>query len=312
MHFVGYAGLAAAVANAGGLGFITALTQPTPEALAAEIDKAKKLVKPNAAGKLGVNLTILPMFSKVDYGAYVDVICSSGLTAVETAGRPPGEYVKKFQSAGMVVVHKCVSVRHALSAVSKSGVDAISLDGFECGGHPGEEDTGNFILQAQGGKILVPAGIPFHCSGGVGTGRQLAAALMLGAGGVNLGTRFIATKEAPVHDNIKQAMVEAGTGATELVMRSVRNTERVFKNKTSGQVRALEAQFPGDFSKIHSLVKGENYRKSFQETGDVDSSVWSCGDVVALIDDVPTVQELIDTMVLEAETELRKAQTYIV
>ncbi|GMH80567.1 hypothetical protein TL16_g08600 [Triparma laevis f. inornata] len=308
MHYVGYAGLAAAVANAGGLGLITALTQPTPEALALEIDKAKSLIKPSAQGKLGVNLTILPMFAEVDYSAYKDVIISSGLKAVETAGRPPTDFVKAFQDNGIKVIHKCVTTRHAKSA-ERMGVDAISLDGFECAGHPGEEDIGNFVLQAQGGRELT---VPFVCSGGVGTGKQLASVLMLGASGVNMGTRFMATKEAPIHEGIKKALVETGAGGTTLVMRSVRNTERVFKNDTAIKVRELETEFPGDFSKIHEYVKGENYRKSFQETGDVNSSIWSCGEVMSLIDDCPSCEDLIEGMVKEAEEALKEGPGFIV
>jgi len=236
------------------------------------------------------------------------VIVSSGLTAVETAGRPPGDFVKAFQDAGMSVIHKCVTTRHAKSA-ERMGVDAISLDGFECGGHPGEEDIGNFVLQAQGGREL---SVPFVCSGGVGTGKQLASAIMLGAAGVNMGTRFMATEEAAVHDNIKKALVEGGAGMTTLVMRSVRNTERVYKNETAMKVREIEAEFPGEFEKIHQYVKGENYRVSFQETGDTESSVWSCGEVMSLIDEVLTCQQLIEGMVAEAEEALKGGQDFIV
>ena len=253
MHFVGYAPLAAAVANAGGLGLVTALTQPTPEELAAEIQKAQSSLRPQCPGKVGVNLTILPMFKSVDYSKYVDVILASGVDVVETAGRPPGEFIEQFKKKDIKIIHKCVTTRHAKSA-EKMGADAISLDGFECAGHPGEEDIGNFILQAMGARDLK---VPYVTSGGVANGRQLAAALTLGASGVNMGVRFMATKEAPIHDNIKQAIVAGSAGDTTLVMRSVRNTERVYKNKTVQKVLELENQFPGDFSKIHDYVKGK-------------------------------------------------------
>ena len=236
------------------------------------------------------------MFKEVNYDEYVRVIIDAGVKAIETAGRPPGDYVQAFKDAGASIIHKCVTTRHAKSA-QKMGADAISLDGFECAGHPGEEDIGNWILQAQGARDL---SVPYVASGGVGNGRQLAAALALGAAGVNMGTRFMATAEAPIHDKIKQALVDGGVGSTRLVMRSVRNTERVYKNATADEVAAIEAEHPGDFSKIHHLVKGDNYRKSFHETGDIESSVWSCGPVMALIDDVPTCQQLIEGMVSEA------------
>mmetsp|Transcript_8858 Transcript_8858/g.20655 ORF Transcript_8858/g.20655 Transcript_8858/m.20655 type:complete len:330 (+) Transcript_8858:164-1153(+) len=307
MHYVGYAGLAAAVANAGGLGLVTALTQPTPEALAAEIKKAQGLLKPGCEGAVGVNLTILPMFSEVDYGAFRDVIIDSGVKVVETAGRPPGEFVEAFKQNDMKIIHKCVTTRHAKSAI-KMGADSISLDGFECAGHPGEEDIGNMILQAMGARELT---VPYVMSGGVGNGRQLAAALTLGASGVNMGTRFMATHEAEIHDGIKEALVKGGAGSTTLVMRSVRNTERVYKNDITTKVQELEHEFPGDFTKIHPYVKGENYRISFQESGDPDSSVWSCGPVMALIDDVQTCDELITTMVADAESALAEAGSMV-
>jgi NADH:quinone reductase (non-electrogenic) len=307
MHFVGYAPLAAAVANAGGLGLVTALTQKSPELLLKELQLAKSLLRPGCQGKVGANLTILPMFSEVNYDAYVDAIIESGVDVVETAGRPPGEFITRFKQHGIKIIHKCVTTRHA-KAAEKMGADAISLDGFECGGHPGEEDIGNYVLQAMGARDLT---VPFVTSGGVSNGRQLAASLALGASGVNLGTRFMATREAPIHENIKSALVSGGSGDTTLVMRSVRNTERVFKNPVAMKVREIETEFPGDFSKIHALVKGENYRKSFQETGDTQSSVWSCGTGLALIDDIPSCEELIERMVSEAEGAIREANQQI-
>ncbi|KNC86220.1 hypothetical protein SARC_01630 [Sphaeroforma arctica JP610] len=308
MHYVGYAPLSAAVANAGGLGLITALTQPTPEKLREEIQKAKSLLKPNCPGKVGVNLTILPMLSKVPFEDYVNVIIDEKIEIVETAGRPPAEYITMFKKHDIKIIHKCISTRHAISAV-KMGADAISLDGFECAGHPGEEDTGNYILQAMGAREL---NVPFVTSGGVGNGRQLAASLALGASGVNMGTRFMATVEAPIHDSIKQALVNGSNNDTTLVMRSLRNTERVFKNKTVTEVQKIEAEHPGKIEKIIHLVKGDNYRKSFQETGDTESSVWSCGPVMALIDDVPTCDKLINDMVSDAEKIIRDLQSVVV
>ncbi|GMI51060.1 hypothetical protein ScalyP_jg8625 [Parmales sp. scaly parma] len=308
MHHVGFAGLASAVANAGGLGLVTALTQPTPELLEAEIALAQSNLLPNCEGQVGVNLTILPMFTDVIYEDYRDVIISSGVKVVETAGRPPGDFVKAFQDNGIKIIHKCVTTRHAKSA-ERTGVDAISLDGFECAGHPGEEDIGNYVLQAMGARELT---VPFVTSGGVGTGRQLAASLMLGASGVNLGTRFMATKEAPIHENIKKALCEGGASDTTLVMRSVRNTERVYKNSTALKVQEIEREFPGEFDKIHEYVKGENYRLSFHETGDIENSVWSCGSVMSLIDEVLTCEDLINRMVAEAEAELLNAPNFVV
>ena len=253
MHYVGYAPLAAAVANAGGLGLVTALTQPTPAELKAELEKAQALLAPDCTGALGVNLTILPMFKEVNYDEYVRVIIDAGVKAIETAGRPPGDYVQAFKDAGASIIHKCVTTRHAKSA-QKMGADAISLDGFECAGHPGEEDIGNWILQAQGARDLA---VPYVASGGVGNGRQLAAALALGAAGVNMGTRFMATAEAPIHDKIKQALVDGGVGSTRLVMRSVRNTERVYKNATADEVAAIEAELNEDPSHSMMLWPGE-------------------------------------------------------
>jgi nitronate monooxygenase len=304
MHYVGYAELAAAVSNAGGLGVVTALTQANAVDLRAEIRKCKAMTdKP-----FGVNLTILPMFKDVSYDEYVRVIIDEGIKVVETAGRPPTDFIDEFKANDVSIIHKCVTVRHAKSAV-RMGADAISLDGFECAGHPGEEDIGNWILQAMGARELE---VPFLTSGGVGNGSQLAAALALGADGINMGTRFMATTEAPIHHNIKQALVDSGISDTTLVMRSVRNTERVFKNDCAVEVQQLEAEFPGQFDKIHHLVKGENYKASFLETGDITSSVWSCGPVVSLIDDIPTCQELIDRIMLDAEATIGNLNSKIV
>jgi nitronate monooxygenase len=293
MHYVGYASLAAAVSNAGGLGMVTALTQPTPERLRQEIKKTRQLTsKP-----FGVNLTLLPALVPPDYDAYVDVVLDEKVKIVETAGRNPDMYIRKLKAAGVIVIHKCVSIRHALTA-ERLGVDFVSVDGFECAGHPGEEDVPNFVLLAQATRKLK---VPFLASGGVGTGRQLAAALALGAEGVSMGTRFMATVEAPIHPRIKEAIVEANETSTTLVMRSLRNTERVYKNKVALEVQHIEKERPGDIGAIRHLVKGENYRKSFQETGDTESSVWSAGMVMGLIDQVLPCKDLIEGMVKEAE-----------
>ena len=296
MHHVGFAPLAAAVANAGGLGLVTALTQPSAEKLREEIQTARRMSE-GCSGAVGVNLTILPTLTKgIDYGSYVRAVIEEGIKVVETAGRPPTDFIDDLKANGVKIIHKCVTTRHAKSA-ERMGADAISLDGFDCAGHPGEGDMGNWILQAMGAREL---SVPYVASGGVGNGRQLAAALALGASGVNMGTRFMATQEAPIHANIKAALVNGGPDATTLVMKSVRNTERVYKNETALKVQQLEAEFPGDFSKIHDLVRGDNYKRSFLETGNTEDSVWPCGPVLALSDDVPTCQALIEGMVAEA------------
>jgi nitronate monooxygenase len=310
MHYVGYAEMAAAVSNAGGLGVITALTitmrleNGGPEGLRAEIRKCKQLTsKP-----FGVNCTLLPALNQPDWGAILQVIIDEGVKCVETAGNAPGPVMDKLKAAGIVVIHKCVTIKHALAAV-KAGADIISMDGFDCAGHPGEFDVGNWILLAKAGKALP---VPFLASGGVGTGTQLAAALAMGACGVNMGTRFMATKECPIHENIKQALVKGDENGTQLVMRSLKNTERTFKNATTQKVVETEKEFPGQFKKIQPYVRGLNYYKSFHETGDPESSVWSCGQVMGLIDDVPTCKELLSRMMQEAEETLRSNQAMIV
>mmetsp|Transcript_5672 Transcript_5672/g.6556 ORF Transcript_5672/g.6556 Transcript_5672/m.6556 type:complete len:329 (-) Transcript_5672:991-1977(-) len=294
MHYVGYAPLAAAVSNAGGLGIITALTMPSPEDLRKEIQKCKTLTnKP-----FGVNLTLLPMLAPPDYGAYAQVVVDEGIKVVETAGHYKGvaEFVDMFKKHDIMIIHKCVAVRHALTA-QRIGVDMISMDGFECAGHPGEMDVGNWVLLAKAAREL---DIPFLASGGCADGKQLAAALAMGAEGVNMGTRFMATVEAPIHDNIKQAIVNADENSTALVMRTMRNTERVYKNKAVEKVMEIEKEYPGEFDRIKHLITGQNYRKVFQETGDVDEGVWSAGVVMGLIDDVPTCENLLDSIVKEA------------
>jgi len=304
MHYVGYAEMAAAVSNAGGLGIITALTVAQPprgaEALRDEIRKCRSLTKK----PFGVNITLLPVGVPPDYEGIIKVIVEEGVTIVETAGRNPKPVIAQLKAGGCKIIHKCVAIRHALSA-AKAGADMISMDGFDCGGHPGEEDVGNWVLLAKAGRVLSKHGIPFVASGGCATGSQLAAALTLGAEGINMGTAFMATTEAPIHANIKQALVDTDETGTTHIFRSVNNTERVFKNSQSEKVRAIEAEFPGEFDKIYPLVKGELYRKSFQETGDADSSCWSCGQSIGLVEKVQSCKDLISSVVAEAESIIR-------
>jgi len=298
MHHVGLAPLAAAVANAGGLGMITALTLKTPELLAKEIARCKELTdKP-----FGVNLTFLPAFQAPPYPEYIAAIVEGGIRAVETAGRSPEQYMPALKAAGIKVIHKCTSVRHSLKA-EKIGCDAVSVDGFECGGHPGEDDVPNFILLPRAAEELK---IPFVASGGMADGRSLVAALALGADGMNMGTRFIATQEAPVHENVKQAIVEASELDTRLVMRQLRNTERVLNNSAVTRLLEIERE-KGDKLTINDIFEqvAGIYPKVMTE-GVVDAGAWSCGMVAGLVHDVPTVQELIDRIMAEAETLIRK------
>ena len=296
MHYVGFAELAAAVSNAGGLGIITGLTQKTPEDLAKEIAKCNALTdKP-----FGVNLTFLPGFAAPPYPEYIKAIIEGGVKIVETAGRSPEAYMPALKEAGIKVIHKCTSVRHSLKA-EKIGCDAVSVDGFECGGHPGEDDIPNMILLPRAAEEL---SIPFVASGGIGNGKQLAAALALGAEGINMGTRFIATKEAPVHQNVKDAIVAATELDTRLIMRPLRNTERVLNNSAVEKIMAME-QGKGQglsIDDIKELVAGV-YPKVMMD-GDMESGAWSCGMVAGLIHDIPTCQELIDGIMSEAEAIL--------
>eukprot|EP00160_Parvularia_atlantis_P016989 Unigene5661_Nuclearia_a/m.17286 Unigene5661_Nuclearia_a/g.17286 ORF Unigene5661_Nuclearia_a/g.17286 Unigene5661_Nuclearia_a/m.17286 type:complete len:331 (+) Unigene5661_Nuclearia_a:76-1068(+) len=292
MQWVGFAEMASAVSNAGGLGMLTALSQPSPDALRKEIARCRTMTdKP-----FGVNLTILPAINPPPYAEYVTAIIEEGVKVVETAGNNPGEHVKRFKAAGITVVHKCTSIRHALSA-QRLGVDVLSIDGFECAGHPGEDDVTNLILLPLAARKLQ---IPFLASGGFGDGRGLAAALAMGAEGINMGTRFMATKEAPVHDNIKQAMVKASERDTSLMFRTMHNTARVFKNKISVEVVAIEKAEPGKFEKVRDLVSGARGRQVFVN-GDPDYGVWTAGQVLGLIDDVPACKELVERIVKEAE-----------
>lgn len=293
MHYVGFAELAAAVSEAGGLGIITGLTQRTPEALAQEIAKARALTsKP-----IGVNLTFLPSINTPDYPGYVKAIIEGGVTVVETAGRNPVQVMPALKEAGIKVIHKCTSVRHALKA-QEIGCDAVSVDGFECGGHPGEDDIPNMILLPRAADELE---IPFVASGGQADARSLVASLSMGAEGINMGTRFIATKEAPVHENVKQAIVNASELDTRLIMRPLRNTERVLNNEAVERLIAKEKTL-GDsikFEDIHGEVAGV-YPKIMLE-GDMEIGAWSCGMVAGLIHDVPTCKELIDRIMAEAD-----------
>ncbi len=293
MHYVGFAQLAAAVSNAGGLGIITGLTQSTPELLAKEIAKCREMTDQ----PFGVNLTFLPAFLKPPYPEYIRAIIEGGVKIVETAGRNPEPYMPALKAAGIKVIHKCTSVRHARKAEAL-GCDAVSVDGFECGGHPGEDDVPNFVLLPRAADELK---IPFVASGGMADGRSLVAALALGADGMNMGTRFIATKEAPVHDNVKQAIVNATELDTRLIMRALRNTERVLLNK--GVERILEIErAKGAALQIQDIMMhlAGVYPKVMLE-GAIDAGAWSCGMVVGLIDDVPTVKELIDRIMAQAE-----------
>ena len=291
MQWVGRAGLVAAVANAGALGFITALTQPTPEDLTKEIARCRELTdKP-----FGVNLTILPAIKPPPYAEYRAAIIESGIKIVETAGYKPQEHVDEFKKYAIKVIHKCTSVRHGLSA-ERMGVDALSIDGFECAGHPGEDDVpGLILIPAAADKIR----IPMIASGGFGDARGLVAALALGADGINMGTRFMATAESPIHENVKQQMVANDERATDLIFRTMRNTARVAKNAISQQVVELE-RGGAKFEEVRELVAGSR-GKVVYETGDPDHGIWSAGQVQGLIHDVPSCAELIHRIVAEAE-----------
>ena len=293
MHFVGFAELAAAVSNAGGLGIITGLTQGTPEKLEAEIKKCQALTdKP-----FGVNLTFLPSLTPPDYPGLIEVIIKTGVKVVETAGRNPAVYMPAMKEAGIKVIHKCTSVRHSLKA-QDIGCDAVSVDGFECGGHPGEDDIPNFILLPRAADELE---IPFVASGGMADARSLVASMALGAEGMNMGTRFIATQDAPVHDNVKQAIVNASELDTRLIMRSLTNTERVLNNPAVESLLAKEKAL-GDDLKFEDIVdEVAGVYPKVMINGEPEAGAWSCGMVAGLISDVPTVHELIDTIMTEAD-----------
>jgi len=297
MHYVGFAEMAAAVSNAGGLGIITALTQPTPGDLAREINRCHEMTdKP-----FGVNLTFLPGFAKPPYPEYIEAIIKGGVRIVETAGRSPEAYMPALKEAGIMVIHKCTSVRHSLKA-EKIGCDAVSVDGFECGGHPGEDDIPNMVLLPRAAEELT---IPFVASGGIGNAQQLVAALALGADGINMGTRFIATKEAPVHQNVKDALVAASELDTRLIMRPLRNTERVMTNPAVDKIIEVEKEKGSDVNieDIMAMVAGV-YPKIMQD-GEMDAGAWSCGMVAGLIHDIPSCQDLITRMICEAENIIK-------
>ncbi|RCW63618.1 NAD(P)H-dependent flavin oxidoreductase [Pseudorhodoferax soli] len=299
MMWVGRAELAAAVSNAGGLGTLTALTQPTPQALLAEIERCRAMT----SAPFAVNLTILPTASPPPYGDYAQAIIESGVKIVETAGRHPDEMTEAFKRAGIKLIHKCTSVRHALSA-QKRGVDAISIDGFECAGHPGEDDIP--------GLILIPAAcarlnIPVVASGGIADGRTMAAALSLGAQGVNMGTRFMMTQEAPIHVDVKEALTGASENDTTLIFRGLRNTARVWRNAVAAQVNQLERRAEGaTFEDLRPLVSGARGRAAL-ESGQADDGLIWAGQCIGLIDDIPTCQALIDRMLQDCRASLASA-----
>jgi len=291
MMRVGTAELAAAASNAGALGVMTALTQPTTEGLEAEIEKCRSLTdKPFA-----VNLTVGVVATEINYDDYVDVICRSGVKIVETAGRSPEPFMEQFKAHGIKVIHKCVAVRHALKA-ERIGVDVVSIDGFECAGHPGEADVGGLVLFPAAAQALK---IPVLASGGIADGRGLVAALALGAEGINMGTRFMVTQEAPIHEGIKQKIVEMDETQTRLIFRSYRNTARVYKNSVADQVAEIEAD-GGDFGQVHHLVSGQNQEKAWS-TGDIEAGMVTVGMCGGLINDIPTCEELVRNIVSDAE-----------
>jgi len=343
--WVGYAELAAAVSNAGGLGLITALTQPTPEDLRKEIRRCKKMT----SNPFGVNLTLLPAMVPPDYGAYAQVVLDEGIRIVETAGNSPGPIIKQLKEANppCVILHKCTTIRHALSAV-KLGVDFLSIDGFECAGHVGESDITNFILLSRARQTMP---VPFIASGGFADGQGLAAALSLGAEGINMGTRFMCTVEAPIHENIKKAIVEAQETDTELVLRRWKNTSRLFKNKVTADAVKIERESQtGKFEEIAPYVSGKRGREVFvngdkdygvsafclalqpsmrsrflhdrvanrdegiehQNTTLTTSQVWTAGQVIGLIHDIPTCHDLVHRIEQEALDTLKKTQSLIV
>lgn len=297
MHYVGYAELAAAVSNAGGLGIITGLTQKTPEDLAKEIAKCHDLTdKP-----FGVNLTFLPAFTAPPYPEYIDAIIEGGIPVVETAGRNPQEHLPRLKEAGIKIIHKCTSVRHSLKA-EQIGCDAVSVDGFECGGHPGEDDIPNMILLPRAADELK---IPFVASGGMADARSLVASLAMGADGMNMGTRFIATKEAPVHHAVKQAIVAATELDTRLVMRPLRNTERVLNNAAVERLLEKERELGANLKIEDIMDEVAGVYPKVMIDGDMDAGAWSCGMVAGLINDIPTCKELIDGIMAEAEQLIR-------
>jgi len=298
MHYVGFAEMAGAVSAAGGLGIITGLTQGSPENLAKEIRRCREMTN----RPFGVNLTFLPAVTPPDYPGYIKAIIDNGIKIVETAGNNPQKWLPALKDAGIKVIHKCTSVRHSLKAES-IGCDAVSVDGFECGGHPGEDDVPNFILLPRAAEELK---IPFVASGGMADGRSLAAALALGADGINMGTRFIATREAPVHDNVKQALLAASELDTRLVMRPLRNTERVLRNAAVDRLLEKEKSLGSNIKFADILPEVAGVYPRIMKQGEMDAGAWSCGMVVGLIHDIPTVRELVERTVHEAESIIGK------
>lgn len=297
MQWVGTAELASAVSNAGGLGILTALTQPTPDDLRREIARCRTMTD----RPFGVNLTILPAITPPPYAEYLDAIIDSGVKIVETAGNSPKDFIGRLKEHDIKVLHKCTSVRHAVSA-ERYGVDIVSIDGFECAGHPGEDDVPNLILIPAAVRALK---IPIIASGGIGDGRGMAAALALGAHGINMGTRFMCTKEAPIHDNVKQALVAASERDTNLMFRTMHNTARVYKNAISDEVVAMEKR-GAKFEEVRHLVAGARGKLALHN-GDVNGGVVSAGMVIGLIDDIPTCAELLERIVGECRQQLRAA-----
>ena len=298
MHYVGFAELAAAVSNAGGLGIITALTQKTPELLSKEIARCREMTDM----PIGVNLTFLPVVEAPDYPGYIDAIIKGGVKVVETAGNNPSKWLPILKENGIKVIHKCTTVRHALKAEA-IGCDAVSVDGFECGGHPGEDDIPNMILLPRAAEELK---IPFVASGGMSDARSLVASLAMGAEGMNMGTRFMATKDAPIHENVKQAILAASELDTRLVMRPLRNTERVLNNKGVEKILKKEEEL-GAHLKFEDIIKEVSgvYPKVMID-GEMDAGAWSCGMVAGLIHDIPTVKELVDRIMSDAEDLIKK------
>ena len=298
MLYVGFAELAAAVSNAGGLGIITGLTQKTPQDLAREIKRCHEMTdKP-----FGVNLTFLPVMTAPDYPGYISAIIDGGIKVVETAGRNPQDHLPRLKDAGVKIIHKCTSVRHSLKAEA-IGCDAVSVDGFECGGHPGEDDIPNMILLPRAAEELK---IPFVASGGMADARSLVASLAMGADGMNMGTRFMVTKEAPIHENVKRAILEASELDTKLVMRPLRNTERVLQNAATDRLLEKEDRLGKDLKIDDIMEEVAGVYPKIMIDGDMDAGVWSCGMVAGLIHDIPTCQELIETIMAEAELLIRK------
>lgn len=302
MQWVARAELAAAVSNAGGLGILSALTHASPAALVEEIRRCRAMTDQ----PFGVNLTILPTIQPVPYEEYLGAILQEGVRIVETAGNNPEPYMPMLRAAGAKVIHKCTSVRHAVKAEAV-GCDAVSIDGFECAGHTGEDDIPNFVLIPCAAACL---SVPIVASGGVATGAQIAAALALGADGVNMGTRFMATREAPVHENVKRAMVEADERQTDLILRSLRNTSRVFRNAVTGEIRALEAQSGTTFGDLRPLVAGARGRARVFEAGEVEEGgVWTAGMAMGLVNDIPSCADLIERLMTDTRLAIGRLQS---